>query len=231
MRSSCKIRPDIETGNSKETLCYCCFKKTNNTSPCVCKAYICKKCYKKLLDKDKCTICKEDFIKQPSNYEKIYKYCNEDLPLCCRLYSVIKKYIYINYIIINRIPNCLTLCAWLKAILKLLIVLVSYTLIAYFFGYYICSNGRDFNFCWICVLTGILNVISASLLVILLLNLNKKNRYKFAILYAIFGSVSFLLGLSVTNFCEVKWINFILLIPSLPAYTCCGYKSNLMECD
>lgn len=231
MPFSCKILPDIETGNSKKNECYCCYIETQNRSPCECKIYICKKCFKKLLNKNECTICKQNFIKQPSNYEKIYKYCNEELPLCCRLCNVIKKNIFMNYIIINRIPNCLTLCAWLKALLKLLIILVSYILIAYTFGYYICSNDKDFNFCWICVLTGILNVISASFLIILLGNINKKNRFKFAILYALFGSVSFLLSLSVTKFCEVKWINFILLIPSLPAYTCCGYKSNLMECD
>ena len=159
------------------------------------------------------------------------KYCNERLPMCCKLVSVIKGKIHSNIQIISRIPDCLTLCAWIKAILKLLIILVSYILIAYTFGYYICSNDKDFSFCWTCVLSGILNVISASFFIILLLNLNKRNRLKFAILYAIFGSFSFLLSLSVNNFCQVNWTNFILLFPSIPTYTCCGYKSNLMECD
>ena len=43
--------------------CYCCFEETNNTSPCECKAYICKKCFKKyIIFETECKICKTELI-------------------------------------------------------------------------------------------------------------------------------------------------------------------------
>ena len=43
--------------------CYCCFEETDNRSPCECKAYICKKCFKKYKKYEtKCKICNTDLI-------------------------------------------------------------------------------------------------------------------------------------------------------------------------
>ena len=54
--------------------CYCCFNKTEHRSPCDCKAYICKKCFKKYKKYEtECKICKTELIIEETDRDKFIR--------------------------------------------------------------------------------------------------------------------------------------------------------------
>jgi hypothetical protein len=86
----------ITNVNSNEVNnCYCCFNETNYRSPCKCKAYICKKCFKKYKKYESgCKICNTEFIIEETCKDKLirkYKdslnrtliYCDHYLTIFC----------------------------------------------------------------------------------------------------------------------------------------------------
>ncbi len=147
---------------------------------------------------------------------------------CLRIANCWKK----NIELIQQLPECFTIYSWCQAILKVLLLFASVSLIGFVFNYGLCMNKQNSEFCWICILSGILNIFGAILLIILLLAIIKP-KYKLitSILYGIFGSTSFLIAISVNDSCELEFYGLVLLIVGCPIWSCCGYNSDLTQCE
>ena len=72
--------------------CYCCFTLTKNRSPCECKKYICKDCFKRYSKYEKeCKICMTEFEIEDNSYLNIIK------TLILKKYTDFKELVYRIY--------------------------------------------------------------------------------------------------------------------------------------
>ena len=134
--------------------------------------------------------------------------------------------------IIGKLPDCFTMYSWCQAIAKVLLLHISFGFIAFVFIFGICNNNNDNKLCWICILCGVLNIISSWLLMYLMFGIIRDEyRVHISILYGYVASLGFVLAILVNSNCIMNPIGLLLFIPAICSWSCCGYHCNLTKCE